>query len=80
MPTDEEIKARLRECADSDPWDGWQHVITQLRKGRVYYRVDGLSVMQACPATGLGTCGFLDSSPLKSLVTRPRQRRPRKPK
>lgn len=40
--TDEDIKERLRAASDwGDPWDGWQHVIQQLRAGRLYFQVRG---------------------------------------
>lgn len=37
MTTDKAIISRLNEVAKFTPHDGWQHVIWQLRKGRLYF-------------------------------------------
>jgi hypothetical protein len=71
-PSDEEIKERLRACSDwGEPWDGWQHVIAQLRQGRLYYQARG-DAEQLFPSRypsgrkikGLFlSCGFLEPRP-----------------
>lgn len=44
------IRQRLNETARFTPWDNWEHVINQLRKGRVYFVIH--------PTKGRMFCGF----------------------
>lgn len=37
MLTDEQIKERLNALGVHPPCDGWCHVVSELRKGRIYY-------------------------------------------
>lgn len=68
--TDEELKAHLRSRSDwGEPWDQWGHVLTQLRKGRIYIQVDGT------PPKWLPKCGFLDGIKISQLPSAPRPKR-----
>ena len=59
MISDEEIMARVRECSDwGEPWDNWGHVISQIRKGRIYFQRKGKMTFKTKPGQ-LSKCGFL---------------------